>query len=90
MLTDDNIFEFDLVKKVGLWEWFWKNCFPLTNSFSQHLVGRLIGKQGRYVSFLKQTSGAKIYISALPYTQNVQICHIEGQWVSSPFRCLSF
>ncbi|XP_067573404.1 A-kinase anchor protein 1, mitochondrial [Pseudorca crassidens] len=44
----------------------------------KHLVGRLIGKQGRYVSFLKQTSGAKIYISSLPYTQNVQICHIEG------------
>lgn len=36
------------------------------------------------MSFLKQTSGAKIYISALPYTQNVQICHIEGQWLSSP------
>nr|XP_048302820.1 A-kinase anchor protein 1, mitochondrial isoform X2 [Myodes glareolus] len=44
----------------------------------KHLVGRLIGKQGRYVSFLKQTSGAKIYISTLPYTQNIQICHIEG------------
>ncbi|KAL4687534.1 hypothetical protein H8959_019662 [Pygathrix nigripes] len=44
----------------------------------KHLVGRLIGKQGRYVSFLKQTSGAKIYISTLPYTQSVQICHIEG------------
>ncbi|XP_075417671.1 A-kinase anchor protein 1, mitochondrial [Tenrec ecaudatus] len=44
----------------------------------KHLVGRLIGKQGRYVSFLKQTSGAKIYISTLPYTQNVQVCHIEG------------
>ncbi|XP_057694747.1 A kinase (PRKA) anchor protein 1b [Corythoichthys intestinalis] len=42
------------------------------------LVGRLIGKQGRYVSFLKQTSGAKIYISTLPYTQDFQICHIEG------------
>ncbi|XP_061781488.1 A kinase (PRKA) anchor protein 1b isoform X1 [Nerophis lumbriciformis] len=42
------------------------------------LVGRLIGRQGRYVSFLKQTSGAKIYISALPYTQEFQICHIEG------------
>ncbi|XP_077466795.1 A kinase (PRKA) anchor protein 1b [Stigmatopora argus] len=42
------------------------------------LVGRLIGKQGRYVSFLKQTSGAKIYISSLPYTQEFQICHIEG------------
>ncbi|XP_023657356.2 A kinase (PRKA) anchor protein 1b [Paramormyrops kingsleyae] len=44
----------------------------------KHLVGRLIGKQGRYVSFLKQTSGAKIYISTLPYTQDFQICHIEG------------
>ncbi|XP_061682763.1 A kinase (PRKA) anchor protein 1b isoform X2 [Syngnathoides biaculeatus] len=43
------------------------------------LVGRLIGKQGRYVSFLKQTSGAKIYISTLPYTQEFQICHIEGK-----------
>ncbi|XP_039892386.1 A kinase (PRKA) anchor protein 1b [Simochromis diagramma] len=44
----------------------------------KHLVGRLIGKQGRYVSFLKQNSGAKIYISTLPYTQEFQICHIEG------------
>ncbi|XP_069470727.1 A-kinase anchor protein 1, mitochondrial [Ambystoma mexicanum] len=44
----------------------------------KHLVGRLIGKQGRYVSFLKQTSGAKIYISTLPYTQEFQICHVEG------------
>ncbi|XP_045381649.1 A-kinase anchor protein 1, mitochondrial [Lemur catta] len=44
----------------------------------KHLVGRLIGKQGRYVSFLKQTSGAKIYISTLPHTQSIQICHIEG------------
>ncbi|XP_068601638.1 A kinase (PRKA) anchor protein 1b [Brachionichthys hirsutus] len=41
-------------------------------------VGRLIGRQGRYVSFLKQSSGAKIYISTLPYTQEIQICHIEG------------
>lgn len=45
----------------------------------QSLVGRLIGKQGRYVSYLKQNSGAKIYISTLPYTQEFQICHIEGE-----------
>lgn len=45
----------------------------------QSLVGRLIGKQGRYVSYLKQNSGAKIYISTLPYTQEFQICHIEGR-----------
>lgn len=44
----------------------------------KHLVGRLIGKQGRYVSFLKESSGAKIYISTLPYTQDFQICHVEG------------
>ncbi|XP_042298721.1 A-kinase anchor protein 1, mitochondrial [Sceloporus undulatus] len=44
----------------------------------KHLVGRLIGKQGRSVSFLKQVSGAKIYISTVPYTQDFQICHIEG------------
>nr|XP_019958348.1 PREDICTED: A-kinase anchor protein 1, mitochondrial [Paralichthys olivaceus]XP_019958349.1 PREDICTED: A-kinase anchor protein 1, mitochondrial [Paralichthys olivaceus]XP_019958350.1 PREDICTED: A-kinase anchor protein 1, mitochondrial [Paralichthys olivaceus]XP_019958351.1 PREDICTED: A-kinase anchor protein 1, mitochondrial [Paralichthys olivaceus]XP_019958352.1 PREDICTED: A-kinase anchor protein 1, mitochondrial [Paralichthys olivaceus] len=44
----------------------------------KHLVGRLIGKQGRFVSFVKQNSGAKIYISTLPYTQDFQICHIEG------------
>lgn len=42
-------------------------------------MGRLIGKQGRYVSYLKQNSGAKIYISTLPYTQEFQICHIEGE-----------
>ncbi|KAM9320052.1 A-kinase anchor protein 1, mitochondrial [Gastrophryne carolinensis] len=44
----------------------------------KYLVGRLIGKQGRFVSFLKQTSGAKIYISTVPYTQDIQICHLEG------------
>lgn len=52
-------------------------CFLI--SFVKHLVGRLIGKQGRYVSFLKQTSGAKIYISTLPYSHDFQICHIEGE-----------
>lgn len=63
--------------------------YPASCLILQHLVGRLIGKQGRYVSFLKQTSGAKIYISTLPYTQEFQICHIEGMWVSSAF-CYRF
>lgn len=43
-----------------------------------NLVGRLIGKQGKFVNFLKQSSGAKIYISTLPFTQDFQICHIQG------------
>ncbi|MCJ8742238.1 hypothetical protein PDJAM_G00079760 [Pangasius djambal] len=46
-----------------------------------HLVGRLIGKKGKYISSLKQSSGAKIYVSTLPYTYEFQICHIEGSEV---------
>ncbi|XP_047661087.1 A-kinase anchor protein 1, mitochondrial isoform X2 [Tachysurus fulvidraco] len=46
-----------------------------------HLIGRLIGKKGKYISFLKQSSGAKICVSALPYTYEFQICHIEGSEV---------
>ncbi|XP_010118815.1 PREDICTED: A-kinase anchor protein 1, mitochondrial [Chlamydotis macqueenii] len=42
------------------------------------LVGRLIGKQGRFMSFLRQASGAKIYVSTLPYFHDSQVCHIEG------------
>ncbi|XP_026717561.1 A-kinase anchor protein 1, mitochondrial [Athene cunicularia] len=42
------------------------------------LVGRLIGKQGRFMSFLRQASGAKIYVSTLPYFRDSQVCHIEG------------
>uniref|UniRef100_A0A3Q4B5W3 Tudor domain-containing protein n=1 Tax=Mola mola TaxID=94237 RepID=A0A3Q4B5W3_MOLML len=53
----------------------------------KHLVGRLIGKQGRCVSFLKQNSGAKIYISTLPYTQE-SICHIEGKSSQHKFQDL--
>ncbi|NWR59320.1 AKAP1 protein, partial [Bucorvus abyssinicus] len=44
----------------------------------KELVGRLIGKQGRFMSSLRQASGAKIYISKLPYFRDSQVCHIEG------------
>nr|XP_009481673.1 PREDICTED: A-kinase anchor protein 1, mitochondrial [Pelecanus crispus] len=44
----------------------------------KELVGRLIGKQGRYMNFLRQASGAKIYVSTLPYFRDSQVCHIEG------------
>ncbi|XP_053851732.1 A-kinase anchor protein 1, mitochondrial [Vidua macroura] len=44
----------------------------------KELVGRLIGKQGRFMSYLRQASGAKIYVSTLPYFRDSQICHIEG------------
>ncbi|XP_018586605.1 A-kinase anchor protein 1, mitochondrial-like [Scleropages formosus] len=41
-----------------------------------HLVGRLIGKKGRSVNFLKRSSGAKIYV--FNATRELQMCHIEG------------
>ncbi|XP_032934300.1 A-kinase anchor protein 1, mitochondrial [Catharus ustulatus] len=44
----------------------------------KELVGRLIGKQGRFMSYLRQASGAKIYVSTLPYFRDSQVCHIEG------------
>ncbi|NXC12391.1 AKAP1 protein, partial [Corythaeola cristata] len=44
----------------------------------KELVGRLIGKQGKFMSFLRQASGAKIYVSTLPYFRDSQVCHIEG------------
>ncbi|CAB1352780.1 unnamed protein product, partial [Coregonus sp. 'balchen'] len=44
----------------------------------KHFVGRLIGKKGRYVNYLKETSGATVFITALPYTQEFHICHTEG------------
>lgn len=32
------------------------------------------------MNFLKQSSGAKIYVSTLPFTQEIQICHIQGKF----------
>ncbi|XP_009637200.1 A-kinase anchor protein 1, mitochondrial-like, partial [Egretta garzetta] len=40
-------------------------------------VGRLISKQGRFMSFFRQFSGAKM-VSRLPYFCDSQVCHIEG------------
>ncbi|KAM4674529.1 A-kinase anchor protein 1, mitochondrial-like [Amazona ochrocephala] len=44
----------------------------------KELVGRLIGRQGKFMSFLRQRSGAKIYVSTRPYFHDSQVCHIEG------------
>ncbi|XP_062471657.1 A-kinase anchor protein 1, mitochondrial isoform X1 [Pezoporus occidentalis] len=44
----------------------------------KELVGRLIGRQGKFMSFLRQKSGAKIYVSTKPYFHDSQVCHIEG------------
>nr|XP_032823511.1 A-kinase anchor protein 1, mitochondrial [Petromyzon marinus] len=45
---------------------------------SKILVGRLIGKQGKFINYLKEGSGAKIYIIQLAFTSDFQVVHIEG------------
>ncbi|XP_078730105.1 uncharacterized protein LOC144945462 [Lampetra fluviatilis] len=45
---------------------------------SKILVGRLIGKQGKFINYLKEGSGAKIYIIQLSFTADFQVVHIEG------------
>ncbi|NWS39380.1 AKAP1 protein, partial [Probosciger aterrimus] len=44
----------------------------------KELVGRLIGKQGKFMSFLRQQSGAKVYVLMQPYLHDTQVCRIEG------------
>ncbi|XP_064499854.1 A-kinase anchor protein 1, mitochondrial-like, partial [Pseudopipra pipra] len=44
----------------------------------KELVGHLIGRQGKFMSFLRRRSGAKIYVSTRPYFHDSQVCHIEG------------
>ncbi|XP_061219278.1 A-kinase anchor protein 1, mitochondrial isoform X2 [Neopsephotus bourkii] len=44
----------------------------------KELVHRLIGPQGKFISFLRRKSGAKIYVTRKPYLRDSQVCHIEG------------
>lgn len=56
----------------------------------QRLVGRLIGQKGRAVSFLKRRSGAKIYVLRASPSRDVQICHVEGEFLPpSSSACLA-
>ena len=47
--------------------------------FPTQLCGRLIGKAGRNISFLKSRSGAHISIKRMPYMDDFQIVVIEGK-----------
>ncbi|XP_061219277.1 A-kinase anchor protein 1, mitochondrial isoform X1 [Neopsephotus bourkii] len=44
----------------------------------KELVHRLIGPQGKFISFLRRKSGAKIYVTRKPYLRDSQVCHIEA------------
>lgn len=37
------------------------------------------------MNYLKEASGAKVYVTTLPYFRDSQVCHIEGKWNASRF-----
>ena len=47
-------------------------------NFPTAICGRLIGKQGKNINFIKEKSGANITLSANPFTPEFQLCSIEG------------
>lgn len=47
-------------------------------NFPTAICGRLIGRQGKNINFIKEKSGANITLSANPFTPEFQLCSIEG------------
>ncbi|XP_048751874.2 A-kinase anchor protein 1, mitochondrial-like isoform X2 [Ostrea edulis] len=47
-------------------------------NFPTAICGRLIGKQGKNINFIKEKTGANITLSANPFTPEFQLCSIEG------------
>ncbi|XP_041349946.1 A-kinase anchor protein 1, mitochondrial-like [Gigantopelta aegis] len=48
-------------------------------NFPSELCGRLIGKFGKNINYLKELSGAHISLKNNPFTPDFQICLIEGK-----------
>jgi polyribonucleotide nucleotidyltransferase len=48
-------------------------------NFPTAICGRLIGKQGKNINFIKEKTGANITLSANPFTPEFQLCSIEGK-----------
>ncbi|KAG9345622.1 hypothetical protein JZ751_008766 [Albula glossodonta] len=44
----------------------------------KHLVGALIGKDGKYLKFIKQRCNGLVYMSTHPHYQDYMICNIMG------------
>nr|KAG5698389.1 hypothetical protein BaRGS_006584 [Batillaria attramentaria] len=47
-------------------------------SFPSELCGRLIGRQGRNIHYIKEESGATVALSSNPFTPDFQICRVQG------------
>jgi len=52
----------------------------------QHLVGRLIGRNGSYIHEIKENTHASVYIKVHPDTSKLKICAIEGKQYEGPYR----
>ena len=48
--------------------------------FPSELCGRLIGRNGKNINILKDRSGVEITIKRKPYTKELQVVCLEGEW----------
>lgn len=47
-------------------------------NFPSDLCGRLIGRGGRNIHFIKEESGATVALASNPFTPDFQICRVQG------------
>ncbi|XP_029656564.1 uncharacterized protein LOC115230553, partial [Octopus sinensis] len=59
--------------------------------FPSDLCGRLIGRQGKTISQIKERSGAYVTLQPSPYTPNHQICSIDGseEQIQEALKCIT-
>ena len=48
-------------------------------NFPTPACGRLIGRYGKNINFIKERSGANISLNSNPFTPDFQLCVIEGK-----------
>lgn len=51
-------------------------------NFPTELCGRLIGKYGKNINYIKERSGANVALNTNPFTPAFQLCTVEGKVVN--------
>lgn len=55
-----------------------EQCMLYETEIPQHLVGRLIGRNGSSINEIKQKSGARITVRKYTDNSRTKICAVEG------------
>ena len=48
-------------------------------NFPTDLCGRLIGKYGKNINYIKEKTGANVALNTNPFTPDYQLCSIDGK-----------